>query len=89
MNHKLSLLTICVAVTGFVLTANPVYAEDDEMSGEGGGQAVTAAQMAEVCQKQAASRSLAGDDKETYLKKCSAPRDQVTRSVTRKMEGQL
>ncbi len=45
--------------------------------------------MPEICQKQAANRSLTGDDKEAYLKKCNAPQSQVTRSATRKMEGQL
>ncbi len=82
------MLTICFAISGLVLAVNPVRAEDEE-SGEGGGQAVTAAEMPEVCQKQAANRSLTGDDKDAYIEKCNAPKSQVTRSVTRKMEGQL
>lgn len=92
MNRKLSLPTICFAVTALVLAANPVYAADEEVSGEGGeggGQQATAAEMPEICQKQAANRSLTGDDKEAYLKKCNAPQSQVTRSATRKMEGKL
>ncbi|MGK2922627.1 MAG: hypothetical protein ACSLE4_07555 [Methyloceanibacter sp.] len=89
MNRKLSLPTICFAVTALLLAANPVYAADEEVSGEGGGQQATAAEMPEICQKQAANRSLTGDDKEAYLKACSAPQSQVTRSATRKMEGQL
>jgi hypothetical protein len=89
MNRKLTLPTICFAVTGLLLAANPVYAADEEVSGDGGGQQATAAEMPEICQKQAANRGLTGDDEEAYLKKCNAPQSQVTRSVTRKMEGEL
>ncbi|WP_141701740.1 hypothetical protein [Methyloceanibacter marginalis] len=68
MNRKLSLPTICFAVTALALAANPVYAADEEVSGEGGeggGQQATAAEMPEICQKQAANRTLPAMTKKT------------------------